>query len=255
MKTQLLEDIGENHSEPIVSPEYIDSAPVRVTPQDAAAPAADKWHAGPWRHRAAVAVEQRATPVFTEPPPPLHSLDPDPLAECWAIANPDADQTWFERWGRRTVAWSAAFAAIVLMAGGAAWMYNETRTNQALAVASAALDAPAAANVTRAPIEAVEPIDVQASELAPLAMDFYADVPDFDPTPAAAKPPRRNVRAVAKAPRRTPPPQPTPAPAPAAARESQMAETLRQCRAAGYHAGQCIKRSCVATPYGIACKG
>lgn len=259
MKTQLLEDIGENHSLPIIPPTNTTSTPAAGTPQHAAAPTADKWHAGPWRNRETVAVEQRATPAFAAPPPspppppPIHSLDPDPLAECWAIANPDVERTWFERWGRGAVAWSAGLAAIVAVAGGAAWVYNETRTDQALAVASAALDTPAPAYVTRAPIGPVEPIDVQASELAPLAMDFYADVPDFAPTPVAARQPRRSVRAVAKAPRRAPPP--APAQDPAAVRESQMAETLRQCRAAGYHAEQCRKRSCVATPYGIACKG
>jgi hypothetical protein len=243
MKTQLLEDIGENHSLPIIPPTNTTAASM-----------ADKWHAGPWRQREAIPVEQRATPAPVEPPPPpIHSLDPDPLAECWAIANPEVGQTWFERRGRRAAAWSAALAAAVLMAGGAAWLYNETKTDQALAVASAALDTPAVASVMRTPIAPVEPIDVQASELAPLAMDFYADVPDFEPTPVAAKPPRRSVRAVAKAPRRAPPP--APAPDPAAVRASQMAETLRQCRAAGYHAEQCRKRSCVATPYGIACKG
>ena len=258
MKTQLLEDIGENHSLPIIASEYIDSAPANGTPPDAAAPTADKWHAGPWRQRDTVAAERREAPAFAAPPPsptppPVHSLDPDPLAECWAIANPDVERTWFERWGRGAVAWSAGLAAVVAVAGGAAWVYNETRTDQSLAVASAALDSPAPANVTRAPIGPLEPIDVQASELAPLAMDFQAEVPDFTPTPVAAKPPRTRVRAVARAPRRAPPQ--ARAPAPAAIGASQMAETLRQCRAAGYHAEQCRKRSCVATPYGIACKG
>lgn len=259
MKTQLLEDIGENRSEPIIPQENTAPAPVDGTPQPAAAPTADKWRAGPWRNRQTVAAEQPDAPAFAAPPPPpppppqpdIHSLDPDPLAEVWAIANPDTERTWFERWGRRAAAWSAGLAGLVLVAGGAAWMYNETKTDQALAVASAALDAPVPAYVTRAPIAPVEPIDVQASELAPLAMDFQAAVPDFAPTRAAAKPPRSRARAVAKAPRRVAPPPPDPA----AIRESQMAETLRQCRAAGYHAEQCIKRGCVATPYGIACKG
>ena len=33
------------------------------------------------------------------------------------------------------------------------------------------------------------------------------------------------------------------------------AETLRQCRAAGYHASQCMRRGCVATKFGLACRG
>lgn len=259
MKTQLLEDIGENHSVPIIPPENVAPAPVNGTPQPAAAPTEDKWHAGPWRQRGTPAVEQREAPVFTTPappppPPPIHTLDPDPLAECWTIANPDIEPPWYERWGRRAAAWSAALAAVVLVAGAAAWMYKETKTDQALAVASAALDAPIPAHVTRAPIRPVEPIDVLASELDLGAPEFRVEVPDFAPTPAATKPPRQRVRTVAKAPpRRAPPPAPAPAAAPT--RESQMAETLRQCRAAGYHAEQCVKRGCVATPYGIACKG
>lgn len=241
MKTQLLEDIGENHSVPI------------IPPKSAAAPTADKWRAGPWRHRQppapAPSHEESVPPVFVAPPsqPPIHSLDPDPLAESWAIANPAAEPPWHERWGRRAAAWSAGLAALVLVAGAAAWVYTETKTDQALAVASGALDSAVPASVTRAPIRAVEPVDVLASELDSSAPDFQAEVPDFAPTPAA-RAPRARVRTAAKAPpRRAPPPAPT--------RESQMAETLRQCRAAGYHAKQCVKRGCVATPYGIACKG
>lgn len=254
MKTQLLEDIGENHSVPIISPKIAAAASSNEAPQPAAAPTEDKWRAGPWRHRLAPAPEQSVPPAFAESPypapPPIHSLDPDPLAESWAIANPAVEPPWHERWGRRAAAWSAGLAALVLAAGGAAWLYNETRTDQALAVASAALDAPPPASVTRAPIRTMEPVDVLASELDLSGPDFQAEVPDFVPTPAAARPPRKPVRAVAKAPPRRAPP-----PAPAPTRESQMAETLRQCRAAGYHAGQCVKRGCVATPYGIACKG
>ncbi|MBZ2208767.1 hypothetical protein [Massilia soli] len=263
MKTQLLEDIGENNSLPAVSPD--DAALLRASApvQPAAAPKADKWTAGPWRQRMAAA-PPASEPVAAAPPPPppapapllpepqIHSFDPDPLAESWAIANPSTGPTWFERWGRRAAAVSTGLAALVLVAGAAAWMYTETKTDEALAVASLALDDPIPANVTRAPLKTVEPIDIQASELAPLETDFYADVPDFDPTPVAAKRPRSRARTIAAAPRR---PKPAPAPSAAQIREAQMAETLRQCRAAGYHAQQCVKRGCVATPYGIACKG
>lgn len=37
--------------------------------------------------------------------------------------------------------------------------------------------------------------------------------------------------------------------------ESSLAETLRACRAHGYHATQCIKRECSVTRYGFACRG
>jgi len=37
--------------------------------------------------------------------------------------------------------------------------------------------------------------------------------------------------------------------------EFSQAETLRQCRAAGYHATKCMQRGCVATKFGLACRG
>ncbi len=258
MKTQLLEDIGENNSLPVSPPKNSPPAPVNAPEQQpAAAPKADKWTAGPWRQRHGVAAgKPTSEPIFAplppRPEPQIHSFDPDPLAESWAIANPDSEPTWFERWGRRAAAITASLAVLVLAAGGAAWVYNETKTDQALAVASQALDEPGPAYARSTPVAEVPPIDIQPSELAPLEMDFYADVPDFDPTPVAAKRPRSRVRTIAAAPRR---PAPPPVPSAAEIREAQMAETLRQCRAAGYHAQQCVKRGCVATPYGIACKG
>lgn len=37
--------------------------------------------------------------------------------------------------------------------------------------------------------------------------------------------------------------------------ESPLAETLRMCRAAGYHATACLKRGCEATRFGLVCRG
>lgn len=37
--------------------------------------------------------------------------------------------------------------------------------------------------------------------------------------------------------------------------DASMAETLKACRAHGYHAAQCIKRACRVTKYGFACRG
>lgn len=37
--------------------------------------------------------------------------------------------------------------------------------------------------------------------------------------------------------------------------ESPLAETLRLCRAAGYHATACLKRGCEATRFGLVCRG
>ena len=38
-------------------------------------------------------------------------------------------------------------------------------------------------------------------------------------------------------------------------RSDPLKETLRQCRAAGYHAAKCVQLGCTATQYGLACKG
>ena len=45
------------------------------------------------------------------------------------------------------------------------------------------------------------------------------------------------------------------APSEEAEHASQLALTLKQCRIEGYHAQQCLKRGCVLTKYGLACKG
>lgn len=39
------------------------------------------------------------------------------------------------------------------------------------------------------------------------------------------------------------------------AHQSTMAETLKACRAHGYHAAQCVKRACSVTKYGFVCRG
>lgn len=205
-----------------------------------------------WRQRDAGIVPATEPPAHAPPAPerPVFAYDADPLAECWAIANPDTGPAWFDRWGRRAFAWSSAAAVVLMMAGAAAWMYRESKTNQALATVASATQHTLA---VRTALRYVEPIDVQPSELDLDAPEFIAEVPEFAPTPEPAKRVRNRIRTVAKVERKPPPSAPAPRPDPARARTAQRAETLRQCRAAGYHAEQCIKRACVATPYGVAC--
>ena len=38
-------------------------------------------------------------------------------------------------------------------------------------------------------------------------------------------------------------------------KRNKLAETLKQCRVAGYHEAQCLKRGCSMTRYGLACRG
>ena len=87
-----------------------------------------------------------------------------------------------------------------------------------------------------------------------------------DAAPAADPPDPRAITPAKKqsaSPRKEAPPQRAKAtaqarpaqPEPQEERGSQLAETLKQCRAAGYHAELCLERKCVATKYGLACKG
>jgi hypothetical protein len=257
MKTQLLEDIGDSHCPPASPLQQTEPAPGDRLRQPPANPASTSRRPGTWRQRvpaasAGVGQAARSEPPPARPSPPLFSADIDPLAESWAIANPDAGRTWFERWGRRAAAWSAGLAAALLVSGGAAWMIGERETDQALAsVAAVPLEHPPPP-VRRAAIAPREPAMLQASDLVLPLPEFHPALPVLVPTLDPARPVRnRRTLAVRKAPSRPEPP----APDPAQERAAQAAETLRQCRAAGYHAEQCIKRSCVATPYGIACKG
>lgn len=72
----------------------------------------------------------------------------------------------------------------------------------------------------------------------------------------APRPARERVLARAPAlPARTAPVQQAPQAAPELDPESPLAETLRLCRAAGYHATACLKRGCEATRFGLVCRG
>jgi hypothetical protein len=66
-------------------------------------------------------------------------------------------------------------------------------------------------------------------------------------TPPAFPPAARAVPAPAVPTRSAPDPELDP--------ESPLAETLRMCRAAGYHATACLKRGCEATRFGLVCRG
>jgi hypothetical protein len=67
------------------------------------------------------------------------------------------------------------------------------------------------------------------------------------PTTSHFQPRPASVRTHSKVSVRPEQPEATPA--------GQLADTLKQCRALGYHAAQCLKRGCTTTRYGLACKG
>ena len=241
-------------------------------------------------------------------------------APDWAIPLTDKPLPWTERWGRKALGWTIGLAAVVAVAGTAAWMVQETRVESTLAVvadhtpaqANPAPPAPAAAPaaepeadagpplrlltpapVATAPVEAGPPradlvdnvpvaaasgsAETESSEPAagaPPAAPPQAVAKPSAPKPAAKRVQERRVAAAASAKPTRPepkkqPPKPVrervaaPAPAPPTRTvsaeqpdpESPLAETLRLCRAAGYHATACLKRGCEATRFGLVCRG
>lgn len=142
-------------------------------------------------------------------------------------------------------------------------MLQEQAPTQA-APAPANAEMPAAAPAPVAKAAAPAPLD-KAPE--PKRAPKKPVLAEREPAKPAAKPRRTPVAAKqaeqARAKPAKPRPKPAaPAPKPAAppaepklTRDQRWEETLRLCRAAGYHATQCIERQCTATRYGLACRG
>ena len=125
---------------------------------------------------------------------------------------------------------------------------------------SATESAPASALEAPVPAEPVEQAPPEVSALAAAAPPLVAAAPE----PKKKKAPPAARRQAAKrtpagsAVRRDPPARvaakpapPRPEPEPAG---NALTETLRQCRAAGYHATLCIQRGCTATRFGLVCR-
>lgn len=178
---------------------------------------------------------------------------------------------WFDRWGRRVATWSAGVAGALLVAGGGLWMYRENRIDNTLVlVAKSATSAPKLAPAPQlAPVPApttvinVEPLGSPQQEEAPPEAVIQAAVSQTETqaeTPVVARPsnpvlPKPVQAAKKRVSTKARPKAPVVVAELKPSRTGQMAETLRQCRVAGYHAAQCVKRGCVATKYGLACKG
>ncbi|MYN09249.1 hypothetical protein [Pseudoduganella aquatica] len=163
--------------------------------------------------------------------------------------------------------------ATLAVGGAGLWLYKESKVEQSLSVlarapipARHAMPAPAAhaqASDTQYAQQALATQPAAATAAAADAPPLLAALPppqagSQEAPPAIASAPDR-IRKRASAPRsRT---------ASAAAqlkvksaidkpgRTAPLAETLRLCRAAGYHAAKCVQLDCTATQYGLACKG
>lgn len=194
--------------------------------------------------------------------------------------NDDADATdWFERWGRTAANWLAVLVAVLLLAGGSVWLHDENKLDTTLKVlakaplparqatpapAPASTAAMAVATPATAPAIADEPQPAApgpAKALPATAAPVQSDATDYalaatTETPAPlvqAKPhaatlaPAPTEKKAARAQEKNGDAKP--------ARAGKLAETLRQCRQAGYPAARCAQLGCKATKYGLVCKG
>ncbi|MGI4843161.1 MAG: hypothetical protein ACRYF7_07575 [Janthinobacterium lividum] len=359
MKNRLLEDFGDSQSAVPLRPVRRAQAgappapPPQAAPPPVPAPAGAaatsvRQRAGVWRSRAPdeapapppspppqAAPAQRVAPPRVEPTMAPSAAPEAPRATPrvspefasfssrepdWSIPPQPEPPPWTERWGRKALGWTIGLAAVVAVAGTAAWMVQETRVESTLAVVAdhtpARPEAPAPAAPAAAPVpepgsedlpplkllspaaEATPPIaagaavatlddapvqaapvgaekKVSAPEEAAPAVISSKPVPQQRPAKPAAKrvqerrvaasAPAKSTRPETKKPPSKPVREPAVARAPALpARtvsadqpdpESPLAETLRLCRAAGYHATACLKRGCEATRFGLVCRG
>lgn len=356
MKNRLLEDFGDSQSAVPVRPvRRVQAAPppapqpqAEVAPPHAPAPTGApetpvRQRAGVWRSRspaeapapppphagpAQTFVRPRVEPSMApsgapEPPRAAPRVSPEFASFSsrepdWSIPLQPEPPPWTERWGRKALGWTVGLAAVVAVAGTAAWMVQETRVESTLAVVADHTPGqedpavPAAAPASepeadaRPPLRLLTPPPVATApvEAGPARADLDDNVPVAAASgsaevessePAAVAPPAAPPKAVAKPPAPKPaakrvqerrvaaaasakptrqepkkqPPKPArervaaPAPAPPTRTvsaeqpdpESPLAETLRLCRAAGYHATACLKRGCEATRFGLVCRG
>ncbi len=294
MKNQLLEDFGDSQS-PLPARPVRPVRPVEAAPPAAAPEPRSRQRAGVWRSRAASPPPRAQATPAPEPPRPAPTIAPEVASFSsphpdWARPLPPEPAPWTERWGRKALGWTAGLGALAAVVATAAWMYRETQVESTLAVVAdhtpaPVAQAPAAPLVAAAPIPDPVPAPVEA-ELPPLRMlppepvaalpavappeekPMVKIAPERRPLAAAAvkrdrlavkkavpKPPRERMLVRAKPTARPAPPRAVvqePAPPPV---DNPLTETLRLCRAAGYHATACLKRGCEATRFGLVCRG
>jgi len=278
MKTQLLQDIGDSGAAP---PGFDWRKRPRggpapgAPPGPPAAPAAHKARPAVW-HRA-----QAAPDVTAQLPEPEGRVEPsvDPAQDVATAPEPDwlaelmrqdaarADaQQKAGRWRRRVFGWSIGAGVLALVAAGALWMIEARRVDGAMEVvaagvpasAGAAAEAPAAGTPAAAGSPALTPAPVAAPAptLAPVlssprpAPTILEEVvkPAEPVSTEPTMPGIRRERAVSKGASRAPVEH-------VQSDRRRREETLLQCRALGYDEGQCIRRECEMTRFGLACRG
>ena len=257
MKTQLLQDIGDSGAAP---PGFDGRKRPRggpapgAPPAPPAAPAAHKARPAVW-HRAQAAPdataqlpepEGRVEPSVDPAQDVATAPEPDWLAELMRqdAARADAQQK-AGRWRRRVFGWSIGAGVLALVAAGALWMIEARRVDGAMEVVAAGSPALTPAPVA-APAPTLAPV-LSSPRPAPTILEEVVK-PAEPVSTEPAMPGIRREHAVSKGASRAPVEH-------VQSDRRRREETLLQCRALGYDEGQCIRRECEMTRFGLACRG
>jgi hypothetical protein len=255
MKAQLLQDIGESHTN--ARPPNA-GTPRVAAPAPTPAPLPEPEPPTPTPTPTPRVWSHRVEPEWRPPETPPLDIDPAPTefnfsafaggnADGAAVPPQPAQRTWLSRWGR-IATWCIALVIVGLVAGGAFWLYNESKIDQTMSMLAKdplppRHTTPPPAVTTTPPAQAIAP----AIAVAPPAEEApRAEISAPPQAPAAV--PQRTSRKLSQ---KTAPASVTPEPD----RAQLWAETLKQCRAAGYHAAKCARLGCTTTKYGLSCKG
>jgi hypothetical protein len=191
-----------------------------------------------------------APPDLSTPPDFATAPEPDWLAE---LMRQDAERAEARhkagRLRRRLFGWSIGAGVLALLAAGALWVVEERRVAAPLAVLAESRPAAAVPSLTlqATPAPALAPA-LSGPRPAPTILEEAVR----PAAPPATEPPMPGIRrehAALKAAAAGAPPER------AQADRRKREETLLQCRALGYDEGQCIRRECGMTRFGLACRG
>jgi len=260
------------------------TAPPTGSPSPAPSPAPSTTQASA---QARTEGETTAAPITAATPKPYFASEPDWLVE---LMRQDADRADAQQragqWRRRVCTWTVAAGVLATLAAGGFWLVEDRRIDGALVVV--AETTPPAASAPAAPAPGTPAISAKttpekgapsaAAPAAPSLTTGDAIAPGVARVPASpmfTRPPLEVASPVATADAAADAARPAPQPAvpgrerkanPGRAEAKQVAdresserhrreETLLQCRALGYDEAQCVKRGCVMTRFGLACRG
>jgi hypothetical protein len=206
--------------------------------------------------------ETTAAPFTTAAPEPYFASEPDWLVELMRQDAERADaRQRAGQWRRRVFTWAIAAGALAALAAGGFWLVEDRRVDSALVVVAETSPSSAAPAAPGTTAKAETPSAATLESIAPTVERIPALPMLTRPPPEVASPvDAKAAGSPAQGPGRERKPSAARAEAKGAAdRESserhRREETLLQCRALGYDEAQCVKRGCVMTRFGLACRG